>query len=933
MATKEPIRNFVLYDRHGHEIDFSSFSVVSDVSVTFHAGVGEPYCESRYQGGILYLDFFNIKGEGITGITYDESQEDGGTNHLNITTDGVHEYTFPVKNGKRGNGITSIETVESQEDDGYNIVRIHCTDDESEDGTVLRIKNGKRGNGIASVTEEMSEQDGGTNTVTITDDDGQTHTIHTKNGRTGRPGADFQPIEDVSGLSIAHDLGTDEGKVMSQKGVTDAHSDLAKGMSSEVTEGYTTAPCSILSSTGNFGNSGNHAIFPVNVGDRYILENYDASQDLVRYAYATTDEYTAGSAVPVVQGTSVVVVNHGACAYITIPSGCTHLLWNIPANGNWRLYKYLDLSLSKVAKKVDNKPIIYGNQFIPTTDVNTLGDVLAAIPADYRCPLCVLVYRDKNLKLYVKVFNSQQPTNSSTWLDESNWKELIKDSDFESYIRGYLNDLHEYPYQFNCAEGNVITLPQSEYIVLSQDGDSFEADVSVGAETYTKNNETSGYGFARGIEGNFGIGICLSYKNIGVRADNKTWMLAVSGLTPYKYRYKFKIEYANGVVKFYLDGVLKSTYQGQETLTIRGFGNGGKKDNGTLSYGYWNGILHSLKVNGKDYSFRNATFTNFSTKEAKLQQMYAEKTADQLTVYQRLKGNYYVGYPLIHAVAEYVANTYPSFYDNWGLRQPKLYYYNGTSMTKLIDLFRDGEAETAVEAMDGNDSTNYKYVSGSTHGFEIIKTSTINDESVRHFAIMIDNDNIPEGGAFDLRPVSNVEVSQYSQLFQAYTNSSPFADVVKIWSWTDKFRIKTSINYTRDMKVYRQQQGMFCVYRRADGSTSNPYLTNRAVKGNTPYIIYNVEDDWESDAANDTLKAKDESCSQISEYGEMGIGFQLKIVDDNREQGHSGMFVSTNSGYYNKIYFCSHQGTSPEIADGTEYHATQEWNIYLSDNA
>ena len=47
---------------------------------------------------------------------------------------------------------------------------------------------GERGNGIASVTEVISNQDGGINTHTITDTDGQTHTIHTRNGRTGRPG-------------------------------------------------------------------------------------------------------------------------------------------------------------------------------------------------------------------------------------------------------------------------------------------------------------------------------------------------------------------------------------------------------------------------------------------------------------------------------------------------------------------------------------------------------------------------------------------------------------------------------------------------------------------------------------------------------------------------------------------------------------------------
>lgn len=121
--------------------------------------------------------------------------------------------------GERGNGITSIEVEESQEDGGDNIVHIHCTDDEEEGGTQFRVMNGRRGNGIASVTEQTSSEDGGINTHTFTDTDGHTHVIHTRNGRAG---TDFQPIEDVSGLQIAHSLGDSETKVMSQKGVNEA---------------------------------------------------------------------------------------------------------------------------------------------------------------------------------------------------------------------------------------------------------------------------------------------------------------------------------------------------------------------------------------------------------------------------------------------------------------------------------------------------------------------------------------------------------------------------------------------------------------------------------------------------------------------------------------------------------------------------------------
>ena len=94
------------------------------------------------------------------------------------------------------------------------------------DGKILSLEfhnmKGNRGNGIASSSEVLSPDDGGTNTHTFTDDDGHEHTFHTKNGRKGDQGESFQPIEDVSGLVLAHTLGDDNTKAMSQKGVTDA---------------------------------------------------------------------------------------------------------------------------------------------------------------------------------------------------------------------------------------------------------------------------------------------------------------------------------------------------------------------------------------------------------------------------------------------------------------------------------------------------------------------------------------------------------------------------------------------------------------------------------------------------------------------------------------------------------------------------------------
>lgn len=223
-----PISKFVIKDRHGNILRSDSFTTVAQVLVSADDGVGEASADSSYADGVLRINFHNIKADSIQLVTFEESQEDGGTNYLHVkmTSDsGEPSYTFPIKNGHRGNGITSIDVEESPVDEGNNIVHIHCTDDEEVEGTTFHVKNGSRGNGIASVTEQISDQDGGTNTHTITDTDGHTHAIHTRNGRTGAQGDsaiwdENAPHEKLT--DIANSFGNSTVKPMSQKVVTEA---------------------------------------------------------------------------------------------------------------------------------------------------------------------------------------------------------------------------------------------------------------------------------------------------------------------------------------------------------------------------------------------------------------------------------------------------------------------------------------------------------------------------------------------------------------------------------------------------------------------------------------------------------------------------------------------------------------------------------------
>ena len=286
MANKEAIKKFVLHDRHGQEIAFSSFAVVGEVEVNLGDGIGEPTAESTYEGGKLTINIDNIKGD----------------------------------------GIASIEQTPSTEDEGINIVTITCESGASYQLQILNGSKGERGNGIESITEDLSDQDGGINTYTITDDDGHTHTFHTRNGRAG---TDFQLIEDISGLKIAHGLGQDETKVMSQKGVTDAVSSYTtvKMTDFDLEKGYVD---SSLETQGT-SSSSRHIIIPVENLASVITVAGKPSTPIPAVIYLDSDNIGTANIVGAqyAEGDELspnIAVFNGV---LNIPANATHALINL----------------------------------------------------------------------------------------------------------------------------------------------------------------------------------------------------------------------------------------------------------------------------------------------------------------------------------------------------------------------------------------------------------------------------------------------------------------------------------------------------------------------------------------------------------------------------------------------------------------------------
>ncbi|MBR6516399.1 MAG: hypothetical protein IKT40_06040 [Bacilli bacterium] len=321
----------------------------------------------------------------------------------------------------------------------------------------------------------------------------------------------------------------------------------------------------------------------------------------------------------------------------------------------------------------------------------------------------------------------------------------------------------------------------------------------------------------------------------------------------------------------------------------------------------------SVNVILKSYEYVNVS---------ELKELYVKKENNCIYMYKKLNGDKYVCYPLKYRYKAYSVGQYPSYFDNWGLQSPILCKFDGHSMIETANLFSSAEAELALSVPSNTDGT-FTYVGGAMHGFENI----IAENDIRSFRILIDSQNVDELSIIELKQVSKIEVIQQTELVQSYSESTPFAKATKIWKFNnDGLSINTSVEFLRDIEIYRAMLGMFGVYRHWLGDVNNNYLTNRVVKNNKPFITYNVEDDWDNLNASSPLRATDKNCTKITAYGDMGLGFEIEITDTNTKN-YGGMLLSTNGGApYNKIYYDATGEYSANI--GEVISATQKWYIY-----
>jgi hypothetical protein len=221
----------------------------------------------------------------------------------------------------KGNGITDIDVDEQVGDEAVNTVTIKT--DADQEGTEFQVRNGSRGNGIASSSEQLSDQDGGFNTFTFTDDDGNVHEFHSKNGTKGSQGdsAVYDPSDpDAPDFVMANTTGQSTTKAMTQKAVTDEVV-VVKESPIDLSQLELHNYCMGGSNKWNNKTGSKHIYIPVVSDERYSLKCTAADSGGGFSAFLTSSSYSGGGTIPYVSGTSRAWRNVGTEVELTVPSG------------------------------------------------------------------------------------------------------------------------------------------------------------------------------------------------------------------------------------------------------------------------------------------------------------------------------------------------------------------------------------------------------------------------------------------------------------------------------------------------------------------------------------------------------------------------------------------------------------------------------------
>ena len=315
-------------------------------------------------------------------------------------------------------------------------------------------------------------------------------------------------------------------------------------------------------------------------------------------------------------------------------------------------------------------------------------------------------------------------------------------------------------------------------------------------------------------------------------------------------------------------------------------------------------LLFGITAGGKVY-----TGADNGTQYA---EMYVEKTSARMDVYIKHDANKFIHYKMVLRQKEYVEGV-ESFYDNWGIERVGLSSFDGAVFTHIKYLYREGETEQAIEAQSANGLV---FVGGYFHGFEQMNTA----DGQRKIYFIIDGNFLGETDTYPLSPCNYVKVVQETSLYQFDTTTNPFDTVLKEWVFENgKLRLTTDNDFLRNITVRTIAGSMMCVYRHDEGNVSKEYLTDKAIKDNNPTVIYDLQDGHSGIPT-------DHDCAELSEYGELGFSFAMKVVDGTKMHQTGGLAVVQSVSTYNKIYgyTLNSGGAGIEIPLGANYGLVSE---------
>lgn len=353
----------------------------------------------------------------------------------------------------------------------------------------------------------------------------------------------------------------------------------------------------------------------------------------------------------------------------------------------------------------------------------------------------------------------------------------------------------------------------NEAIELAQDGDELEIEVKdIGSVDYT------GYPFSSsGVQSNSYYAIMLSRTKYGIRATDGTWLCEAVSVPHSSVNHYVKIVFDDGKVYSYVDGNLVHTYNGQKTIRVASFGNGG---NGT--YGYWTGTIVSIKHNGEYIDLykqvNNDTILAFQYNFVRWEDMAG---LDVLPIgilkYDSINHifDYFSRYGKTDKYFSFRVrlnedNTDPVYLKEWRLSEGKVWRYEDGNFTEIAKTIYDAENEMAMHLAGTADYT------GGIHGDERIDVSPLS--FVRFYADgkLITSEDMQED--FEIECASFCYM-QLSTLHQTSETSGGFVTGHPIIAYHYKrntfedcaSKLENVIKFASEQSVTQYHAGMMCV--------------------------------------------------------------------------------------------------------------------------